>query len=95
VQDLHSSSELVSHLSSLVKPTDLPSLRTPLEHDTERAQFVMKLAPRIRKLESDTWQSLSSRLEAAFKQIQREQEEGCYAGEEKGDDFTGSQHQVS
>ena len=35
----------------------------------------MKLAPRIRKLEADTLQSLSTRLEAALKQIQRQREE--------------------
>ncbi|KAI2502977.1 protein of unknown function (DUF3510) [Fragilaria crotonensis] len=76
VRDLHTSSEQVSHLSSTQKTTELPSLKAPLDHDTERAQFVMKLAPRIRKLEADCLHSLSMRLEAALNQIQLDREEG-------------------
>lgn len=86
VQDLHTSSEQVSTLSGTNNKNNtenLPSLKTPLEHDTERAQFVMKLAPRIRKLEADTLQSLSLRLEAALKQIQRQREEDRHRDEEK------------
>lgn len=50
-------------------------MKTALEHDTERAQFVMKLAPRIRKLESDTVQALSAKLETSLQHIQRRREE--------------------
>ena len=95
VRDLHTSSEQVSHLSSAQKNTDLPSLKTPLDHDTERAQFVMKLAPRIRKLEADCLQSLSMRLEAALTQIQREREEGHVADDSQDADYAIHYHEVS
>lgn len=75
IQDLHASSEQVSTLTSKLPGVDsssLPSIRTPLDNDTERAQFVMKLAPRIRRLESDTVLSLTIRLESILKKIQRE-----------------------
>mmetsp|Transcript_2429 Transcript_2429/g.3586 ORF Transcript_2429/g.3586 Transcript_2429/m.3586 type:complete len:855 (+) Transcript_2429:25-2589(+) len=75
IQDLHASSEQVSALTSKLPGADssnLPSIRTPLDNDTERAQFVMKLAPRIRRLESDTILSLTVRLESILKKIQRE-----------------------
>lgn len=49
----------------------LPSLRTPLEEDTERAQFLMKLAPRIRRLESDTIIALTHRMEETLKNLQQ------------------------
>lgn len=77
VHDLHTSSEQVSALTSKLGGTDssaLPSLRTPLDHDTERAQFVMKLAPRIRRLESDTLNCLTQRLEYILKQTQQRRE---------------------
>jgi conserved oligomeric Golgi complex subunit 2 len=48
----------------------LPSLRTPLEDDTERAQFLMKLAPRIRRLESGTINALTYRMEQILQLIQ-------------------------
>eukprot|EP00546_Thalassionema_frauenfeldii_P020380 CAMPEP_0178897296 /NCGR_PEP_ID=MMETSP0786-20121207/1664_1 /TAXON_ID=186022 /ORGANISM="Thalassionema frauenfeldii, Strain CCMP 1798" /LENGTH=848 /DNA_ID=CAMNT_0020567823 /DNA_START=55 /DNA_END=2601 /DNA_ORIENTATION=- len=75
IQDLHASSEQVSALTSKLPGTEssnLPSIRSPLDSDTERAQFVMKLAPRIRRLESDAILSLTIRLESILKQIQRE-----------------------
>jgi len=95
VQDLHTSSEQVSNLSSAQKATDLPSLKMPLDHDTERAQFVMKLAPRIRKLESDTSQCLSLRLEASLKQIQRQCDEGTYINDDQDAGSKLNQHEVS
>lgn len=73
IHDLHTSSEQVSALTSKMGQIDasaLPSLRTPLENDTERAQFVMKLAPRIRRLESDVLSCLVHRLEQILKQVQ-------------------------
>lgn len=45
-------------------------MRTPLQEDTERAQFVMKLAPRIRRLESDTIMSLTYRMEKTLRNLQ-------------------------
>lgn len=78
VQDLRVSSEQVSALTSKLAATPdstaLPSIRTPLEHDTERAQFIMKLAPRIRRLESDALLCLTNRLEHILKQIQQRRE---------------------
>ena len=59
----------------------VPSLRTPLNDDTERAQFLMKLAPRIRRLESGTINSLTYQMEQILESIQdnhrrkKEQEE--------------------
>jgi conserved oligomeric Golgi complex subunit 2 len=47
----------------------LPSLRAPLEDDTERPQFLMKLAPRIRRLESDSIASLSHRMEDVLNRL--------------------------
>lgn len=47
----------------------LPTLRKQLEPDTERAQFVLKLAPRIRRLEADTTRCLGYRLETVLKQL--------------------------
>jgi hypothetical protein len=74
VQDLQSSTAQLS-ATTLSDSTTLPSLRTPLEPDTERAQFLMKLAPRIRRLESDTIKALSTRLESVLKQLQEERRE--------------------
>jgi len=76
LHDLHTSSEQVSVLTSKLSGADassLPSIHTPLDSDTERAQFVMKLAPRIRELESDTVLSLVIRFETILKKVQREQ----------------------
>lgn len=79
VQDLQSSTDKVTALTaSKVVMTDsnknastLPSLRTALEGDTERAQFLMKLAPRIRRLESDTIIALTHRMEQTLKNLQQ------------------------
>jgi len=49
----------------------LPSLRTALEEDTERAHFLMKLAPRIRRLESDTIIALTHRMEETLRNLQQ------------------------
>jgi hypothetical protein len=53
----------------------LPSMRTPLAQDSERAQFVLKLAPRIRRLESDTIISLGQRMERILKDLQHYRQE--------------------
>lgn len=77
--------------------TMLPSLRTPLEEDTERAQFLMKLAPRIRRLEADTISSLTLRMEQTIgrlrqlregKQQQDQQQEQSIEGEQDSEDTT-------
>lgn len=47
----------------------MPSLMIPLPEDSERAQFIMKLAPRIRRLEVETTKALSSALEDILQQI--------------------------
>ena len=47
----------------------LPSMRTPLPDDTERAQFLMKLSPRIRRLESDTVRCLTATLESVLERM--------------------------
>lgn len=72
------SSEQVSSITGNANAnmkSDLPSLKTPLTNDTERAYFVMKLAPRIRKLQENTLRALSTRLETALVQIAREKQE--------------------
>jgi hypothetical protein len=55
---------------------NLPSMRTPLAQDSERAQFVLKLAPRIRRLEADTIVCLGQRMERILKDLQRCREGG-------------------
>jgi hypothetical protein len=77
VQELKDSTDVVSSLTAnKVDSTQdssnstLPSLRTPLEEDTERAQFLMRLSPRIRRLESDTILSLTFRMEQTLKMLQ-------------------------
>lgn len=78
VQDLQTSTDRVTAImASKVVPTDssgnsksLPSLRTFLEEDTERAQFLMKLAPRIRRLETNTITALTHRMEETLKNLQ-------------------------
>ena len=54
--------------------TALPSLRGQLDYDTEQAQFWMKLAPRIRRLESDTIAALANRMEETLKYLQQVRE---------------------
>jgi len=81
VQELHLSSEHVSILTTsrttsnlnAGKETLMPSLRTPLEQDSERAQFIMKLAPRIRRLEADCSACLIANLEKLLKRLQQVQ----------------------
>lgn len=43
--------------------SSLPNMNTPLPKDTEKAQFMMKLAPRIRNLERGIIQIISKELE--------------------------------
>ena len=89
VQDLQSSNAQVTAMTTAkasgnntaeasgTSASSLPSLRTPLEDDTERAQLLLKLAPRIRRLESDSIMSLSHRMEDVLNRLRqvREQEE--------------------
>jgi hypothetical protein len=94
VQDLKSSTDIVSALTTskvvAAAPSDsnagLPSLRTALEQDTERAQFLMKLAPRIRRLESDTIMSLTFRMEEILKILQDRRKSQNDQGEEEGEE---------
>jgi hypothetical protein len=79
VKDLQSSTDKISAMmASKVVSADssnaLPSMLTPLEEDTERAQLLMKLAPRIRRLESDTIISLTHRMEQTLKSLQQRRE---------------------
>jgi conserved oligomeric Golgi complex subunit 2 len=76
IQDLQSSTAQVSSPTTLSDSSTLPSLRTPLDRDTERAQFLMKLAPRIRRVESETITCLTIRLELVLNQLQRRQGNG-------------------
>lgn len=89
IQDLQSSTDTISALtaSKVVKAESsnaLPSMRAPLEQDTERAQFLMKLAPRIRRLESDTIISLTFRMEETLKILQQRRERRLEPGEAAG-----------
>ncbi|KAL3937721.1 MAG: hypothetical protein SGBAC_007231 [Bacillariaceae sp.] len=79
IQDLQSSTDIISAVTaSKVTQVDsnsaLPSMRLALGDDTERAQFVMKLSPQIRRLESGTIISLSYRLEETLKILQHRRE---------------------
>lgn len=87
VQDLQSSTDKVTTLTAskvvLSEPKSsgnnsnsnntggLPSLRTMLVEDTERSQFLMKLAPRIRRLESDTITAVTHRMEQTLRNLQQ------------------------
>ena len=80
VQELQASTDIVAAItaSKVVLGNDsssnaLPSMRTSLDEDSERAQFLMKLAPRIRRLESDTILSLSYWTEKILKRLQDRQ----------------------
>ena len=53
----------------------LPNLRAPLPDDTDKAQFLMKLAPRIRRLEADTVKALTTTLEEVLGQMKSRKEE--------------------
>lgn len=59
-----SSEQVTETLSTKVvqKMDDLPSLDIPLPEDTERAQFMMNLAPRIRSLEQNLYKALGIHL---------------------------------
>jgi len=77
VKELQASNDIVAAmtatnaiLSSDPSSNSLPSMRTSLDQDSERAQFLMKLAPRIRRLESDTISALSFWTEQILKRIQ-------------------------
>ena len=83
VQELQASTDVVAAMTagnvvaggkeSSSTTTSLPSLRSSLDEDSERAQFLMKLAPRIRRLESDTILSLSFWIEQILKRLQDRQ----------------------
>lgn len=95
VQDLQSSNAQVTAMTTAKAagaPSDnkdgpLPSLRAPLEDDTERAQLLLKLAPRIRRLESDSITSLSHRMEDVLNRLRQLREhdpqDGPFQGEER------------
>ena len=82
VQDLQSSNAQVTAMTTAkataaateeggTTAASLPSLRAPLEDDTERAQLLLKLAPRIRRLESDSITSLSFRMEDVLNRLRQ------------------------
>lgn len=83
--DLQSASDSISALTTgklaatvnggegeLAKSSKLPSLRSALPDDSERAEFYLKLAPRIRRLESDTTLCLCQRLEHTLTSMQED-----------------------
>ena len=55
--------------------SSLPNLRAPLPNDTDKAQFLMKLAPRIRRLEADTVKALTATLEEVLGQMKSRKED--------------------
>ena len=92
VKDLQASNDIVAALttSNVIMDSEsssnsLPSMRTSLGEDSERAQFLMKLAPRIRRLETDTIRSLSFWTEEILKKMQK-QKERDYQNEGKIDE---------
>ena len=99
VQELQASTDIVATMtassnvvignresSSASNSTTLPSMRSSLDKDSERAQFLMKLAPRIRHLESDTILSLSFWIEQILKRLQ---DRHLSKSEEENDDDDG------
>mmetsp|Transcript_24321 Transcript_24321/g.36236 ORF Transcript_24321/g.36236 Transcript_24321/m.36236 type:complete len:892 (-) Transcript_24321:125-2800(-) len=59
----------------------LPSMNTPLPQDTEKAQFMMKLAPRIRKLERGVIQIISKELERILQdRVKKNKEPSSFVG---------------
>jgi hypothetical protein len=77
VKELQASTDIVAAMtaSNVILNSDsssnsLPSMKTSLGQDSERAQFLMKLSPRIRRLESDTISSLSFWTEHILKRLQ-------------------------
>lgn len=93
VQELQASTDIVSSMTANNSVTGknsssnstLPSMRTLLDDDSERAQFLMKLAKRIRRLESDTILSLSFWIEQILKRLQ--DLHLSKSGERNGDQF--------
>lgn len=94
VKELQASTDIVAAMtaSNVILSSDLPShalpsMRTSLDQDSERAQFVMKLAPRIRHLESDIISSLSFWTEHILMrfQDQKRSEKDQELSEEKSD----------
>ena len=74
MQQLQSSSDQVT--AALTTPqrkdhdgkgNNMPSMNTPLPQDTEMAQFMMKLAPRIRALEKNAYTVIGKHLERVLK----------------------------
>lgn len=81
VRNLQSSTQKTAALTSAkalghgsTTNNSLPTLRNALEEDLELAQFLMKLSPRIRRLESDTIISLSHQMEQTLLALQRRRE---------------------
>lgn len=78
VQELQTSTDVIAAMTAnkvLIckdssSKTSLPSMKISLDDDSERAKFLMKLAPRIRRLESDTTLSLSFWIEQTLKKLQ-------------------------
>lgn len=104
VQDLQSSNAQVTAMTtakatsnaadqkkgdSATNASSLPSLRTPLQDDTERAQLLLKLAPRIRRLEADSITSLSHRMEDVLNRLrqlrERDPQDGPLEDEERSE----------
>lgn len=77
VQDLQSSNAQVTAMTTAKATGEANntssqfSLRSPLQDDTERAQLLLKLAPRIRRLESDSITSLSFRMEDVLDRLRQ------------------------
>lgn len=95
VKELQASTDVVEAMtaSSVVLNSDpssnsLPSLRTSLDQDSERAQFLMKLAPRIRRLETNTISSLSFWTEQILMRLQdrKPMEKNLDSSETKADE---------
>lgn len=98
VQDLQSSNAQVTAMTTAkaAVATDekggaLPSLRAPLDDDTERAQLLLKLAPRIRRLESDSITSLSHRMEDVLNRLRQLREHDPQDGPLKDEECTESE----
>ena len=72
----------------------MPSLRAPLEEDTERAHFLMKLAPRIRRLEADTVESLKKWMDRGLKQLKRRRNPAVVDGDQRLTDHTPSEDEL-
>jgi len=94
VKELQASTDIVAAmtasnviLSSESSSNSLPSMRNLLDQDSERAQFLMKLAPQIRRLESNTISSLSFWTEQILKRLQdrKRSEKDQQLSEEKSD----------